>query len=117
MNDEIFWLRSAPVRYRRNKEEEKLYNQQYPPPLITHYPEARVKFQAQVDAGNYVMGGGSQNYIHLLVTGDHWHKNSYDHSKEFKKCIVIFDYDKNGGLLGLEVITSTEDTELGDLKE
>jgi hypothetical protein len=79
---------------------------------MVKYPLARVKFDAEVDAGYYDCYGASHN-IHILITGKHW-KNQYSYSEEMDAWLVVFDYDKDGGLLGIEIICKAE---LGDLKE
>jgi uncharacterized protein YuzE len=80
---------------------------------MVHYPLTRVKFDAEVDAGYYDYCGANGD-IHILITGKHWKKGKYYHSREMDAWLVVFDYDKDGGLLGIEIICKAE---LGDLKE
>ena len=109
------WELNAQVRYRNKKAYQKTMSQQYPPPqtLNIRYPDAEVQFQAEVDVGYYYSYGN--DWMHIHVTSEDWKKDTYHHSKEFDNCLVILDYDKHGGLIGIEIIA--DDTELGDLKQ
>ena len=79
--------------------------------LMIHYPEVEINQDAKVKLELYNL---SKPMICIYVNLKGNSKRKYEYSKEFEPVVSVLDYDKDGGVVGIELIF---DGELGDLKE